>query len=42
MNKKVTTYLTIIAVVIVVIVIAYLLNNSHFNVLDYLIKLHGG
>ncbi len=42
MNKKASIYLTIIAVILVVIASAYLLGSSHFNLIDYLIKLHGG
>ena len=42
MKKKTVTYLSIIAVAIALIITAYLLATSNFNLLDYLIKLHGG
>jgi hypothetical protein len=41
-NKKTTTYLTIIIVILALIAIAILLESSQFNLLEYLIKLHGG
>ncbi len=42
MNKKASTYLVVIAVILVAIAGAYLLSSSHFDLIDYLIKLHGG
>ncbi len=42
MNKSATTYLTIVVVVLVLIAIGVLLKSSQFNLLEYLIKLHGG
>ncbi len=41
-KKKAITYLTIITLVLALIIIAYLLASSHFNLLDFLVKLHGG
>ncbi len=41
-NKKATTYLTIAVVVLAVIAIAILLKSSSFNLMDYILKLHGG
>ncbi len=41
-NKRIATYLTVAAVILVLIAIAILLKSSQFNLLEYLIKLHGG
>ncbi len=41
-NRKATTYLTVAIVVLVLIALAILLKSSQFNLVQYLIKLHGG
>jgi len=42
MKSRWITRLTILAAVVGLIVIAWLIANSNFNLVDYLIKLHGG